>query len=64
MRTKLITLAVVGMAFLASAVERPEVEVRAQKMIARFQSMQEKPERRVPAEVLQKARGIILFDRT
>ena len=64
MKTKLITLAVVGMGFLATAVERPELAQRAQIMISRFQSMQEKAEHRVPAESLQKAHGIILLDRT
>ncbi len=64
MKTKLIALLVLGFAWMATAVERPELEQRAQKVIAKFQAMQEKPERRVPVEVLRNARGIILLDRT
>jgi len=64
MKTKLLTLLLLGLTWAASALERPELEVRAQKMIAKFDAMQQKPDKRVPADVLRNAKGIILLDRT
>ncbi len=49
---------------MAKAVEKPELERRAQKMLAKFESLQSKPDKRIPPEVLRKAQGIILLDRT
>lgn len=64
MNAKLITLLVLGLAWSAPAVERPALEQKAQKLITRFEAMQQKPDKRVPADVLRKAQGIILLDRT
>jgi SH3 domain-containing YSC84-like protein 1 len=62
---KLITtLLLVCFCSAAVAVERPELETRAQKLIAKFESLQSKPDKRVPPEVLRKAQGVILLDRT
>ena len=64
MKTKLIALLVLGLTWMVSGVERPELEQRAQKWVGKFQAMQQKPDKRIPAEVLRNAQGIILLDRT
>ncbi len=64
MKTKLITMLLLGLCWVASAVERPELEERAQKMIAKFDAMQQKPDKRIPPDVLRNAKGLILLDRT
>lgn len=64
MNAKIIAWLVLIVASNALAVERPALEQKAQKIIARFEAMQQKPDKRVPADVLRKAQGIILLDRT
>jgi len=64
MKKLLLTLLVLGVAWATPAVEKPQLELKAQKLIAKFQRMQEKLDKRVPADALKKARGIILLDRT
>ena len=60
----LSTLLVVSFCWAAAAVERPELDRRAQKMLVKFESLQSKPDKRIPPEVMRKAQGIILLDRT
>ena len=57
-------LAVLFSAGSIFAVEKPELEHKIQNCIAKFQAMQQKPDKAVPADVLKKARGIVLLDRT
>ncbi|HEY5915473.1 MAG TPA: lipid-binding SYLF domain-containing protein [Verrucomicrobiae bacterium] len=64
MKKLILALTVLGVAWAAPAVNKAELEIKAQKLIAKFQRMQEKPDKRVPADALRKARGIILLDRT
>jgi SH3 domain-containing YSC84-like protein 1 len=64
MKKLLSTLLVLAVAWTAPAVEKSQLELKAQKLIAKFQNMQEKLDKRVPADVLKKAKGIILLDRT
>ncbi len=62
---KLICLLLVSsVVWAAQAVDKAQLELKAQKLIGKFQQMQEKPDKRVPAETLRKAKGIILLDRT
>ena len=49
---------------LVSAVEKPELDRKIEKHIGKFQAMQAKAGKGVPAEVLKKAKGIVLLDRT
>jgi SH3 domain-containing YSC84-like protein 1 len=49
---------------LVSAVDKSELDRKLQKCIAKFQAMQEKGGKAVPADVLKKAKGIVLLDRT
>jgi len=48
----------------ARAIDKSQVDQRLRKLTAKFEQMQAKPDKRVPAEALRKAQGIILLDRT
>jgi lipid-binding SYLF domain-containing protein len=48
----------------ARAIDRSELDKRILKLTAKFEEMQSKPDKRIPAENLRKAQGIILLDRT
>jgi lipid-binding SYLF domain-containing protein len=64
MKKLLLTVFLIGAAWTAQALERGGLELRAQKLIAQFQQMQAKPDKQVPPDMLRKAHGIILLDRT
>jgi lipid-binding SYLF domain-containing protein len=53
-----------AMALPAVAETKAQLEKKAQKLVAKFESLQQKADKRVPADVLKKAQGIILLDRT
>jgi lipid-binding SYLF domain-containing protein len=61
---KVFILLAVCASCAALAVDKPHLEQKAQLLVAKFEKMQEKPQKRVPPDVLTKARGIILLDRT
>ena len=48
----------------ARAVDKADLDKRIRTLTAKFEEMQAKPEKRIPAENLRKAQGIILLDRT
>ena len=60
----LLGLALLGLVSPALAVDRPELDDRIRALTARFEALQEQPDKRVPAEVLRKAQGILLLDTT
>ena len=60
----LTTLLLISFCWAAAAVEKTELDRRARKMLAKFDSLQSKPDKRIPPEVLRKAQGIVLLDRT
>jgi SH3 domain-containing YSC84-like protein 1 len=60
----LTTLLLVSFCWGAAAVEKTELDRRAQMMLVKFESLQSKPDKHIPPEVLRKAKGIILLDRT
>lgn len=64
MRKLLVTLAVLGLAWSAAALDKAGLDQKAQKLLARFEAMQAKPDRRVPPDILNRARAVILLDRT
>ena len=64
MKKLLTTLLLIGIASSALALDKAELDHRARRLLLKFQAMQEKPDKRVPADVLKKARGIVLLDRT
>lgn len=53
-----------AVASTAVALDKTELEQRAGKLLVKFEQMQQKPDKRVPADVLKKAQAIILLDRT
>jgi lipid-binding SYLF domain-containing protein len=48
----------------AFGVERAELDNRVQTLTAKLEAMQRQPDKRIPADALNRARGIILLDRT
>jgi len=48
----------------AVAVEKAELDSRISTLTAKLVAMQQKPDKRIPAENLRKAQGIALLDRT
>jgi SH3 domain-containing YSC84-like protein 1 len=53
-----------GLMAPARAVDKAELEKRIRRITTKFETMQSKPDKRIPAENLRKAKGIILLDRT
>src|SRR5690349_15273009 len=48
----------------ALALDKSELEARIRKIAVKFDEMQSKPDKKIPADALSKAQGIILLDRT
>src|SRR5436309_77120 len=48
----------------ALAAEKSELDRRILKLAIALEKMQQKPDKRIPADLLRKAEGIILLDRT
>jgi lipid-binding SYLF domain-containing protein len=48
----------------ALAVERADLDERIVQLTEKFEALQQKPDRAVPAEALSRANGIVLLDRT
>src|SRR5215472_16342850 len=60
---------ITGLAFLGfcgtvPGADRAELDQRMHKLAIKLQVLQSKPDKRIPAENLRKAQGIILLDRT
>lgn len=64
MRKAFATFLVFSLACSALALDKADLDLKAQKLLGKFESLQAKPDKRIPADVLRKARGIILLDRT
>lgn len=64
MKLLIISLMLLGLAVPAQAIDKPELEKRILKLTAKFEELQAKPDKRIPAENLRKAQGVILLDRT
>jgi lipid-binding SYLF domain-containing protein len=64
MKFLIMSLLLLGLAAPARAIDRSELDKRILKLTAKFEEMQSKPDKRIPAENLRKAQGIILLDRT
>lgn len=63
---KALTLGLLLFGFVSStlAADKAELENRVRSLTAKFEALQSKPDKRIPAEHLRKAKGIILLDRT
>ena len=64
MKTKIIGLVMLGLVSTALAIGPGELDDRIRSLTEKFAMLQSQPEKAVPADVLAKARGIILLDRT
>jgi len=58
------TLLITSIAWAAAALDKKELDLQADKLLTKFEAMQAKPDKRVPADVLAKCKAIILLDRT
>jgi len=53
-----------GFASSAFGIDKADLDGRIRALTARFEAMQQKPDKSIPATLLGKAQGIILLDRT
>lgn len=60
----MLGLILLGFACSTLAIDKVELDNRLRLLTAKFEAMQQKPDKSVPAENLRKAQGIILLDRT
>lgn len=63
-KTIIVTAVLCGLAGRALALIPPELDNRIHMLTAKFEAMQQKPDKRVPADLLAKAKGVVLLDRT
>ena len=64
MKFLITVLLLLGVAAPVRAIDKPALDKRIRKITAKFETMQAKPDKRIPAEKLRKAQGVILLDRT
>ena len=64
MRTIILSLLLISLARVSQADPKTELDGRIFDLTAKFQQLQQQPDKRIPASILSKARGIILLDRT
>ena len=63
MRLLIIGLLVLGVAIPAHAIDKAGLDKRIRTLTTKFEVLQAKPDKRIPAENLRKALGIVLLDR-
>jgi lipid-binding SYLF domain-containing protein len=63
MKKLFVALLILDVAWAAMAIDQ-RLDEKAQKLLVKFEVLQAKSDKRVPPEVLRRARGIILLDRT
>ena len=64
MKTIFAILFVLNLSWGAVALDRISLDQRTQKLLLKFDTLQAKPDKCIPADVLAKAKAIILLDRT
>jgi lipid-binding SYLF domain-containing protein len=64
MKRTLVGLFLLGFTATVFAIDKVELDNRIRTLTAKFEAMQQKPDKSIPAETLRKARGIVLLDRT
>jgi SH3 domain-containing YSC84-like protein 1 len=64
MKTVIVSGILLGCVLSASALDRAELDNRIGKLTAKFEALQQQADKRIPADTLQKAKAIILLDRT
>ena len=64
MKTFILGLMLLGFICPVLAMDQTELDKRVRLLTEKFEVMQQKPDKRVPPDVLSKAKGIVLLDRT
>jgi lipid-binding SYLF domain-containing protein len=64
MKTLVVGLLLAGLTFSAEAVTKASLDQRLRLLGAKFEEMQAKPDKRVPADLLRKACGVVLLQCT
>ena len=64
MKTALVGLCVLSFSATVLAIDKAELDNRVRTLTAKFEALQQKPDKSIPAESLRKAKGIVLLDRT
>lgn len=64
MKTTILGLALLSLVSVAFGADRAELNDHIHALTAKFEAMEQTPDKRVPAEVLRKAQGIVLLDST
>ena len=64
MKTLAMMSLVFSLAVSAFAIEKAELDKRIHKLTSKFESLQSKPDKRIPADTLKKSKGIVFIDRT
>lgn len=64
MKTLILGLIVVGLAWSANAVDKDQLTSRIESLTAQFTAMQQNADTRIPAQDLANAYGVVLLDRT
>src|SRR5436190_4508717 len=64
LRTMMFGLMWAGLALSASAIDKAELDNRIRLLTGKFEALEQKSDKKIPAELLAKAQGIILLDRT
>jgi lipid-binding SYLF domain-containing protein len=64
MKTMILSLFSLGLVLSVAAEDRTALDNRIRKLTAKFEAMQEKSDKRIPADKLRAAQGIVLLDRT
>jgi lipid-binding SYLF domain-containing protein len=64
MKKWILLLSCLALAVPALAVDKSELDYRLRTFAVKLEALQSKPDKRIPAETLRKAKGVILLDRT
>src|SRR5262245_35333443 len=64
MKTHLLTIAICGLASIALAVDKGKLDQRIRELTFKFDTMQHKSDKAIPAEKLRDAKAVILMERT
>lgn len=64
MKTMILSLLSLGLVLSAAAEDKAALDNRIRKLTAKFEAFQDKSDKRIPADKLRQAQGIVLLDRT
>lgn len=64
MKTTIVGLILLSFITSTLAAGQPELDNRIRALTAKFEELQQKPDKRIPADILRRAKGVILLDRT